>query len=141
MRRKFLILPLVLALMVGCGSAGGIQVTTPLQGKILVNSEREAQRASRALLDRIDENQTELEKANEQVLKALGPNKRAEREALEGQKQDLDADVRKYLSEFLAYVPKVQQQGWKLQPFDEARYFYYSYQFKNLLPPGTPSPT
>jgi hypothetical protein len=140
MQPNVFVLPLLLVLVVGC-SGGGLQVATPIQGPILVGNEREAQRASRALLDRIDEDQAELEKIAEQLQKAVGPTKRAEREDLNKRKQELNAEVRKYLGEFLAYVPRVEQQGWKLQPFDEARYFYYSYQFKELLPAGTPSPS
>ncbi|MBC7882160.1 MAG: hypothetical protein H7Y37_12605 [Anaerolineae bacterium] len=123
----------LLLLLAGC-SSGGIRVKTPLQGEILVPTEREAQRASRALLDKIDESQEELESIVEQSKKAIGPTKRAEREDLEKRRSELDAGVKEVLKEFLGFVPKVLAQGWVLQPFDESRYFYYSYQFKDLLP-------
>jgi hypothetical protein len=123
----------LLLLIAGCSSSS-IQVKTPLQGQITVPTEREAQRASRALLDKIDESQEELESIEAESKKAVGPTKRAEREDLEKRRSELDTGIKEVLKEFLGFVPKVLAQGWKLQPFDESRYYYYSYQFKDLLP-------
>jgi hypothetical protein len=123
----------LLLLLAGCSSSG-IKVKTPLQGEILVPTEREAQRASRALLDKIDESQEELESIEVESKKAIGPTKRAEREDLEKRRSELDTGIKEVLKEFLGFVPKVLAQGWVLQPFDESRYYYYSYQFKDLLP-------
>ncbi|AGY57623.1 hypothetical protein [Gloeobacter kilaueensis] len=132
---RYLGLPLLLALVVSCGSSGGeVEVTTPLQGQITVSSERDAQKASRALLRKIDESVEQLQKIDQQMKLAVGPTKKAEREALLSEKKDLDDTIRKELSEFLAYYPKVEAKGWQLQPFDEARYFYYSYRYKDLMP-------
>ncbi len=129
-------LSLVVILLVGCG-ASTVRVSTPLQGEIVIVSERDAQKASRAVLNRIDANQAATEKIDEQLKKAGGPTKQAERLELEKQKQALAENSRKNLQEFLAFVPKVESQGWKLQPFDEARYYYYSNRFKDLLPKTT----
>jgi hypothetical protein len=123
----------ILLLLAGCSSSG-IQVKTPLQGQITVPTEREAQRASRALLDKIDESQEELESIEAESKKSIGPTKRAEREDLEKRRSELDTGIKEVLKEFLGFVPKVLAQGWVLQPFDESRYYYYSYQFKDLLP-------
>jgi len=130
---KLWLLPLATALLVGCGG-GAIEVTTPLQGQVQVSSEREARRVSRALLDRIDEDQAELDKTEEQLKRSVGPERRAEREELTNRKQELQGDVRRYLGEFLAYVPKVREKGWTLEAFDDARYFYYSYAYRELQP-------
>ncbi|MBW4699409.1 MAG: hypothetical protein KME03_16230 [Aphanocapsa lilacina HA4352-LM1] len=129
----YLVAPLVLVLVVSC-SNGGVQVRTPLQGQIIVTSERDAQKASRALLNKIDESVAEIENTNLNLKRAVGPTKQAERAALLGQKKALDEEVRKELQEFLAYYQRVQQAGWNLQPFDDARYFYYSYRYPDLLP-------
>lgn len=133
---KFRIVTLVIAaFLVACGG-GSIAVKTPLQGQITVGSEREAQRASRALLEKIDAAQAEIERVDRQIATALGDTKRAEREALQKQKAELQGVVRENLKEFLSFAPKFMAQGWELAAFDDARYFFYSNRFKDLVPAG-----
>lgn len=135
---RFWVFLALLSVLSGCGQSS-VEVRTPIQGKITVGSERDAQKASRALLNKIDQSAREIENIEELLKRAVGPAKRAEREALLKQKSDLSEGIRKELAEFLAFFPKVEAQGWKLQPFDEARYFYYSNRYKDLMPTTAPS--
>ncbi|MBC8122582.1 MAG: hypothetical protein H7Y22_12170 [Gemmatimonadaceae bacterium] len=135
MKFQTVVLALIAAILVACGG-GNIAVKTPLQGQITVGSEREAQRASRALLEKIDNSQAEIERVDRQIATALGETKRAEREALQKQKAELQGIVRENLKEFLSFAPKFKAQGWELAAFDDARYFFYTNRFKDLAPTG-----